>query len=490
MIPDFIENPPEFLKWLDDLGVTYFASGANHPGEILGLASVGINPGVTVSEIGAGALEAIDSLSKSQTLLFVDSGAFGEVTFSKKRPPYVKPKNAITHAKWMERLNIYNQIAQSLGPQAYLVAPDKVAFQSETFERQRRYAGYVQHLAELGANILVPLQKGKLSLFECYLESLNILELPQMIAAIPMKKDATKLSELVEFLQDAVDAGGAIDRLHLLGIGPKSKQARKILNAVFETSPDTEVFMDSVLITSIVGRTGGKLRGPRPLTVASDAAMYDLGMAVLTGRVPDVPQIDGFVERFDELATDAAQAHVQREWGSIQEAPFLELYELYNGYIQAVSTAWRKATSIERLFGEDARPLDADWQDDLLKPWKGHVSSADISRELDWLAARLADWIYHPTGGAFYPPMVQVEYETDDGEIKKRWVPSYEAVDALEEALRRSRLYKLRKPMDASELWMYVSKPLGPDDEWVLIVEAVETGADRIPVVRLYLDEA
>ena len=486
MTPDFVSNPPPFLEWLDEYGVTYFASGANHPGEILGLSSVGINPGVTVNELKAGALEAIESLAQTDVLLFVDSGAFGEISFG-SQGPYVAKGKAITDSEWLRRLNVYNEIAQAIGPQAYLVAPDKVAFQQETFARQERFAGFVEYLASLGANILVPLQKGKLSLFEAYLESLNILDLPDMVASIPMKKDATKLSELVEFLQAALDYGAPIPRLHLLGMGPKASQARKVIEEIARTSPETEVFMDSVLITSIAGRSGGKLRGPRLLTVASDAAMYELADAIARGAVPDIPRFDEFMERFDELVTKAARDKVRRRWGSVENVPIIDLQVLYNDFIEKASVTWRKAESIRQLFGDDPPPIDADWRESALGEHEGYVDPLDLRRHFEWLDSKLAEWIYHPAAEAFYAPMV--EAPPAKGRKKRRWIASSEALKELEEELRRSREWR-ELPVAPGQTWMYRSTPSGPDNEWVVLVEASGAGKEGNPLIRVFVDEA
>lgn len=459
-----------FLRWFDARGVTYFASGSNHPGEILGLARVGINPGATVTMLTPGAVEAIETLAGSETLVFLDSGAFSEVSFG-ARGPYVKRGDEITDAEWHERLNVYARIAKAIGDQAYLVAPDKVAFQLETFERQERFAGYVQHLAELGANILVPLQKGPNRLLAAMLESTDILDLPDgFIPSIPMKKDATSLEELLDFLRDAAEADIVISRLHLLGLGPRGEKAQEVVEAVLATSPLTKIYMDSVLIRSLVGRRGGKLRGPRELTVASDAASYDLGEAVLRGEVPGAPRIDAFVERFDELAPAKMRKEVRRWWGSIEAVPFLKLEELYQAFLHDSSVAWRKSSAIERVFHEETPDWDSDWRVAALGDWAAWLTPADLSSDFDWLAPYLANWIYQPVSASFYPPAAAA------------YLDIYRALSTTK---RWSELTPL-----PSQLWVYRSRPTGPSSEFVVLVEAEVVGSEGTPVLRVRVDEA
>ncbi len=135
---------PAFLDWLSARGVTYFASGSNGGPDILGVVSVGINPGCAVDQVGDSGITALRSLEGARledgelVRVFVDSGAFSEVEFPQNAPP--KISRPITHEDWLERLAVYQELTEALGPQVYLVAPDCVAHQEETFRRQRRYA--------------------------------------------------------------------------------------------------------------------------------------------------------------------------------------------------------------------------------------------------------------------------------------------------------------------------------------------------------------
>ncbi len=188
-------------------------------------------------------------------------------------PTIVAP---ISHDEWLRRLGAYSRLADALGRHVYCVAPDCVAHQPETLDRLRLYAEQVRQLAEKRAQIIVPVQKGALSMAAAWTASLEILGAGEWIAGVPMKKDATKLEELVAFVREARP-----ERLHLLGLGPSSPAFRETLDAVRRASPGIEITCDSVLLRRLVGRTNGPGGGPRAVTAAQDEARA-LGMTAST----------------------------------------------------------------------------------------------------------------------------------------------------------------------------------------------------------------
>jgi len=192
--------------------------------------------------------------------------------------------------EWRRVFACYRIAAEAYGSRAFLVAPDRVASQDVTLERQRRYAPQVREFVELGARILVPVQKGAHSMADFYRLELDALGLEEAdaIPAIPMKKDATKLEDAVAFV-----AAVRPRRVHLLGLGPKRRREkgapsyREIVDALEAASPSTEIICDSVLMSSIAGRGNGrKCAGKRrALTVAMDVlAMANLELRDDTAR--------------------------------------------------------------------------------------------------------------------------------------------------------------------------------------------------------------
>ncbi len=240
----------------------YFVSGTNHPGEIRGLMLSGNHVGVCVSELKTGALDELLSYAGGPTKVFVDSGAFAEVGFG---PAGIFTKKEITGAEWLKRLAVYVEVAKAFRAKAYLVAPDKIADQQETLARLARYETPVARAACYGANVIVPVQKGALSMAAFWIQAKALVVAPeeQIIAGIPSKKDATSIEELVAFVQAARPA-----RIHLLGLGVRSPRYAATVAAIEAIDPTIAITCDSVRITAMVGRKGRK--NPRVLTAAQD----------------------------------------------------------------------------------------------------------------------------------------------------------------------------------------------------------------------------
>lgn len=358
--------------------IHYFASGSNHEGEIQGLQDCGYNVGVAVDRVNARALCALCELAGTGTKVFVDSGAFSEIKFSKNAPPRVK--KAITHEQWIKRLELYVELATVLGSQVYLVAPDKVAFQADTLERMRRYAGYMQRCRELGANILVPHQKGELALSGFGVAATMALGFSDWIPAIPMKKDATTTEDLVEYLIAVKPAA-----VHLLGRGLTSKGWDKLVAAARAASPRTTIFCDSVLVKSLAGRENGRvdprtgLKGPRVMTVAFDAANAELEATMWGATAAGMDYTDEILmdieEWFPQLTkaqraetlTDLAQVARTEEPTEDDLADWLQ--ENSNAYTDAILDAlwsswvldtgavtWRKRDAINHVFRGEPAP--------------------------------------------------------------------------------------------------------------------------------------
>jgi hypothetical protein len=242
----------------------YFASGSNHAGEILGLADVGHALGVAINHVGERAMQAMESLAGTGLAVFVDSGAFSEVDFSQGAPRVAKP---ITDADWNERLSAMERLARVLGSQLYPVAPDMVGFQAETLQRLQQHQLRVRRLMSLGANVIVPLQKGEQDLASFYDAVVDTLGTDNFVVGLPMKKDATSTDDLVGLLK-----ARRVRRLHLLGLGPRSRRWAEVMAAVEAHAPGCAVTCDSVLIRTLVGRSNGRGGQPRPLTAAADRA--------------------------------------------------------------------------------------------------------------------------------------------------------------------------------------------------------------------------
>lgn len=238
----------------------YFASGLSGEGEIRGFSDVGVNVGVTARTIGSKDEALLRALAGTETLVFCDSGAFGEVEFIDGTR---RVKDPIAHEDWVAVLNLYRRLGEALKGQLFVVAPDSVGDQEETFLRLERYADEVRRIANLGVSIIVPHQRGTWGLAAFNDRVSEILGDLDFIVGLPSNKAAHEVSALLSFLIAAKPR-----RVHFLGVGPASRGWGGICDLVTFASPDTEIFCDSVPLRAVVGQG-------RPFTVSRREAEDD-----------------------------------------------------------------------------------------------------------------------------------------------------------------------------------------------------------------------
>ena len=145
----------------------HFSSGVNTAGDVRGLALSGSHVGICAETVNDALIAELENYGGCGSLqwLFVDTGAFSEVAFGPTGITVVKP---ICDADWMRIFALHQWAAQTYGRRALCVAPDQVGNQLVTLERLERYAAQVAAVAALGANIIVPVQKGALPMSEMF----------------------------------------------------------------------------------------------------------------------------------------------------------------------------------------------------------------------------------------------------------------------------------------------------------------------------------
>lgn len=237
-----------------------FASGSNRIPEVRGFCRAGIPIGLAADQLVSSKGELAESVPEIERLagtglpVFLDSGAYGEFkSFQGPKPrkdgtlPRAKKPRPITDQVWRERFVLYFRLAKALGPQLYCVAPDKIADQETTFERLRTYAPEVRELASLGAQILLPLQGGELSLEAFQAKALDIIRVP-FIPAFPMREGITPIPALIEFVRTTQPA-----KIHLLGLGAANGKTQALLEDLWAVNPALCILQDSMLLRSRVG---------------------------------------------------------------------------------------------------------------------------------------------------------------------------------------------------------------------------------------------
>lgn len=232
----------------------HYKSGSNRSPDLIAFGHLLRQPvGVVAHELRE---DQIALICSSKTHVFVDSGAFGEVD---RNLDVVKP---MTHTQWRHILALYLRLARVLRERLTIVAPDKVGDQIETLCRMSAYAEEIYECVSLSSRALVPIQKGAFSMAEFYQHTLEVLgaDDPLYVPAIPMKKDATSLQELKQFIREARP-----HEIHLLGVGPGNRKFGEIARIC----KDTPFTCDSNVLTAKIGRARS---GARPLTRATDQA--------------------------------------------------------------------------------------------------------------------------------------------------------------------------------------------------------------------------
>lgn len=284
---------------MPDATVNYFNSGSNNPGEIRGLLKAAQNVGVAANHVSKQGEAELAGLAGFTTKVFVDSGAFSEVKFPKDSAPVVK--KLISDNEWEKRLGLYLRLSQALRNQLFVVAPDMIGNQKVTLERLTRYADHMRAVRANFSNVIVPVQKGEMGMAEFFRAEQAILGF-SVIAGIPMKKDATKLEELVAFVAEVQPRA-----IHLLGLGVYNRSFEKVIEAVRAASPATLVYFDSARIPALVG-WGEDGVTPRKLTRARDEVRAE-------GHTDDTYVCEEATRRaFDEEGSEREAEQIANGW--------------------------------------------------------------------------------------------------------------------------------------------------------------------------------
>lgn len=241
-----------FTQPRESLTVTHYASGSSAVGDLRGFSRILYPLGVTISDIGAPALQELLGLGHLPLPVFVDSGAFSE-----------EEDAPIATAEWVRRLGIARAIASALGPNAMIVAPDRVGDQGETLTRLASHADAVRALRTLGAKVVVPVQCGAMRPEAFDAAATRALGFDDFVRGIPGNKAAMSTRE-VKGLVRAVRSKA----VHLLGIGPHGLRFGELVGAIRDAVPDAAISCDSNLLAAHVGKANGPGGGPRAVTDA------------------------------------------------------------------------------------------------------------------------------------------------------------------------------------------------------------------------------
>jgi hypothetical protein len=189
----------------------HHASGCNSVGAIRGFLQAGHNVGVSAADLPSNAVQELLVRAKAhpQALLFVDSGAFSEVSVVNGHLTATAP---IPVAEWRRRLDLYEELARAWGSRLSCVAPDMVGDQQKTLERLTFYRTEVRRVRAHGCRIIVALQRGNIPMHRFWWTAKSILGAGagRLVPGIPMRKAGVSIEEIEEFTARLVEDLAAV----------------------------------------------------------------------------------------------------------------------------------------------------------------------------------------------------------------------------------------------------------------------------------------
>lgn len=258
--------------------VLAFASGVNEAREIRGFSLARIPVGFSAGHVRE---EAKEELLRSDLPLFADSGAFSEVAVT---PDGLRVVYPISHQQWIDRLSLYQCLAERHGNKLSLVVPDRVGDQDYTLGLLMQYGAQLRRLAATGARLLVPLQRGALTRKAFYVQACELVGV-SLNPALPMKKAGMTHAQVLEFVAEVRPA-----HVHLLGLGYQRARTKQLVRRLLARSGEITVSLDSNRLRAVVGKT-------RPLTTA-EGAMHKTEASRMFAEV-DHPTLYGAEETLD-----------------------------------------------------------------------------------------------------------------------------------------------------------------------------------------------
>jgi hypothetical protein len=230
---------------------TFFRSGLSSPQDFRAAMLAKVPAGVSTDRVSAAMMGVIEAyLLFGGGKVFVDSGAFGFF----RRGEAMDERDFEAHLAFCERLA--GRIAERpagvegfFAREAYagclrVVAPDVIGDQDATVGLLTKYSTRLTKLAQ-HAVVIVPLQKGRLSLSTFFARVTALLGTHNICAGLPFNAAALGVDETLMFLAEAAPA-----RAHFLGAS-HSKRFQSILAEAVQISPETEFSFDSAVVRSI-----------------------------------------------------------------------------------------------------------------------------------------------------------------------------------------------------------------------------------------------
>ena len=239
--------------------ITSYRSGAGSISDLKGYIFSGVPVGLTCSRLSDGQFAYIPpNIEKEiigysyQQKVFIDSGAFSVFQKSLKVGfPIVLDFDAI-----MKKYLFYATFGHFA-----LVMPDCIGDQEKTFELQFAYRKEIRQLVDLGADVIVPIQKGEMSPSECWKIVSRFLS-EDIRIAIPSNKEAFSYADI----EDLLLSDDAPTKIHLLGFTHASRSFTQKIGKILDLSKDIDITCDGNRLRAMLGEGRKVTDSQRSLT--------------------------------------------------------------------------------------------------------------------------------------------------------------------------------------------------------------------------------
>ena len=333
-----LEEAPEAPE--PDRPVSY-VSGMSRTKDLLTAAAWEAPFGVDVGELSReGVTQLGTAVARWRGQAFVDSGAFSLYRKMRRRevaavgtPEVVKPMKGVEPLRFESVFDRYAAILAAAAAEAgnyerdwhpaiKMVMPDVVGDQDASVEALGKYAGRVHDfILNSYTEPVIPIQKGKRSLLEQLVDSINALppgvSVDHFTIGLPGNAKAVTVEEVKEFTRGMVKEFGIRDqpiKIHFLGVGP-GRRLDELTAAVRGEHPKAVISADANRVRSLLrGEITRDEAMAGALGLPDDAELTPQDKLIAgAGPIGDTPdsilelpedQRDDYIAAIDEILDD------------------------------------------------------------------------------------------------------------------------------------------------------------------------------------------
>ncbi len=215
----------------------FFRSGCSNISDFRACVRAGVPAGVSVARTSRPAQIKVAEYLDAGGKVFADSGAFSAFRRGER----------MDLAGFHRHIQVCTGWARVAKPGTLqVVAPDVINDQAATVQLLRDFAPRLKAISALGSVVIIPLQKGALSLSVFYALASSLMAPFEISAGLPSNAAAVGSDEVLDFVRSALPG-----RCHFLGAA-RNKRFRSLMDDVQVVSPATHWSFDAVVHRSIL----------------------------------------------------------------------------------------------------------------------------------------------------------------------------------------------------------------------------------------------